>query len=49
MRLPAALAPLRLRLFRLLWTANTVVSRGVRLQNTGAGWLMATCRPPRWP
>ncbi len=45
MRLPAALAPLRLRLFRLLWTANTVVSLGVWLQNTGAGWLMATLSP----
>ncbi len=45
MRLPAALAPLRLKLFRLLWTANTVVSLGVWLQNTGAGWLMATLSP----
>ena len=45
MRLPPALAPLRLKLFRLLWTANTVVSLGVWLQNTGAGWLMATLSP----
>ncbi len=45
MRLPAALAPLRLKVFRLLWTANVVVSLGVWLQNTGAGWLMATLAP----
>jgi MFS family permease len=45
MRLPTALAPLRLKLFRLLWSANVVVSLGVWLQNTGAGWLMTTLAP----
>jgi MFS family permease len=45
MRLPAALAPLRHRLFRMLWTANLVVSMGVWMQNTGAGWLMTTLAP----
>lgn len=45
MRLPAAIAPLRHRLFRMLWTANLVVSMGVWMQNTGAGWLMATLSP----
>jgi MFS family permease len=45
MRLPAALAPLRHPLFRLLWSANTVVSLGVWFQNTGAGWLMTTISP----
>lgn len=45
MRLPAAIAPLRHRLFRMLWTANLVVSMGVWMQNTGAGWLMATLAP----
>ncbi len=45
MPLPAALAPLRHPLFRLLWTANLVVSLGVWMQNTGAGWLMTTLSP----
>jgi len=45
MRLPAAIAPLRHPLFRLLWTANVVVSLGVWMQNTGAGWLMTTLSP----
>jgi MFS family permease len=45
MALPAALAPLRHRLFRVLWLANVVVSLGVWMQNTGAGWLMATLTP----
>ncbi len=45
MRLPAALAPLRHSLFRLLWSANVVVSLGVWMQNTGAGWLMTTLAP----
>src|SRR5208283_4657893 len=45
MRLPAALAPLRHPLFRLLWTANVVVSLGLWMQNTGAGWLMTTLSP----
>jgi MFS family permease len=45
MRLPAAIAPLRYPLFRLLWTANVVVSLGVWMQNTGAGWLMTTLAP----
>jgi len=45
MKLPAAIAPLRHKLFRLLWTTNLVVSVGVWLQNTGAGWLMTTLAP----
>ena len=45
MPLPAALAPLRHPLFRLLWTANVVVSLGVWMQNTGAGWLMTILSP----
>ena len=45
MRLPEALAPLRHPLFRLLWSANVVVSLGVWMQNTGAGWLMTTLSP----
>jgi MFS family permease len=45
MLLPAALRPLRHRLFRMLWTANVVVSLGVWMQNTGAGWLMTTLVP----
>lgn len=45
MRLPAALAPLRHKLFRMLWTANLVVAMGVWMQNTGAGWLMTTLAP----
>jgi MFS family permease len=45
MQLPAALAPLRHPLFRLLWGANVVVSLGVWMQNTGAGWLMTTLSP----
>lgn len=45
MRLPAAIAPLRHKLFRMLWTANLVVSMGVWMQNTGAGWLMTTLAP----
>ncbi len=42
MRLPAALAPLRHKLFRLLWGANVVVSLGVWMQSTGAGWMMTS-------
>lgn len=45
MALPAALAPLRHRLFRLLWGANVAVSLGVWMQNTGAGWMMTTLSP----
>jgi MFS family permease len=45
MRRPAALAPLRHSLFRMLWSANVVVSLGVWMQNTGAGWLMTTLAP----
>jgi len=45
MALPAALLPLRHPLFRMLWTANVVVSLGVWMQNTGAGWLMTTLNP----
>ena len=42
MRLPAALAPLRHRLFRTLWSANVVVSLGVWMQSTSAGWMMTS-------
>ena len=45
MRLPAALTPLRHRIFRILWGANVVVSLGVWMQNTGAGWLMTSLSP----
>ena len=45
MALSSALAPLRHPLFRMLWTANVVVSLGVWLQNTGAGWMMTTLAP----
>ncbi len=45
MALPAALAPLRHPLFRMLWITNLVVSFGIWMQNTGAGWLMATLAP----
>ena len=45
MKLPAALVPLRHPLFRMLWITNVVVSLGVWMQNTGAGWLMATLSP----
>jgi MFS family permease len=45
MRLPTALVPLRHKLFRTLWIANVVVSMGVWMQNTGAGWLMTTLAP----
>lgn len=45
MRLPAALAPLRHKLFRLLWGANVVVSLGVWMQSTSAGWLMTSLSP----
>ena len=45
MALPAALVPLRHKLFRMLWITNLVVSFGVWMQNTGAGWLMATLAP----
>ena len=42
---PAALTPLRHRVFRALWAANVVTSLGLWLQNTGAGWLMTTLSP----
>lgn len=45
MRLPSALAPLRHRLFRLLWGANVVVSLGVWMQSTSAGWMMTSLSP----
>lgn len=45
MALPPALLPLRHPLFRMLWSANVVVSLGVWMQNTGAGWLMTTLDP----
>ncbi|MCW3476131.1 MFS transporter [Limobrevibacterium gyesilva] len=45
MPLPASLAPLRHQVFRMLWSANVVVSLGVWLQNTGAGWLMTSLAP----
>ena len=43
--LPCRHAPLRHPLFRLLWSANVVVSLGVWMQNTGAGWLMTSLSP----
>jgi MFS family permease len=45
MKLPAALVPLRHKLFRTLWFANVAVSVGVWMQNTGAGWLMTSLAP----
>lgn len=45
MRLPAALVPLRHKVFRLLWTANVVTALGTWMQNTGAGWLMTSLAP----
>lgn len=45
MALPAALAPLRHPIFRMLWMANVVTSLGTWFQNTGAGWLMTTLSP----
>lgn len=45
MAFPAALAPLRHKLFRTLWGANVAVSLGVWMQNTGAGWLMTSLSP----
>ncbi len=45
MALPASLAPLRHKMFRLLWGANVVVSLGVWMQSTGAGWMMTSLSP----
>ena len=45
MRLPSALAPLRHRLFRTLWSANIIVSLGVWMQSTSAGWMMTSLSP----
>lgn len=45
MRMPAALAPLRHRTFRHLWTASVIGWLGTWLQNTGAGWLMTSLAP----
>lgn len=45
MALPAALAPLRHPVFRMLWIANVVTSLGTWFQNTGAGWLMTSLSP----
>jgi MFS family permease len=45
MRLPSALAPLRHRLFRMLWGANIIVSLGVWMQSTSAGWMMTSLSP----
>lgn len=42
---PAALVPLRHKVFRALWTANVVTALGTWMQNTGAGWLMTTLSP----
>ncbi len=44
-RLPAALVPLRLTVYRRLWLAYVVASLGTWLQNTGAGWLMTSLAP----
>ncbi len=45
MRLPTALAPLRHKVFRNLWGANVIVSLGVWMQSTSAGWLMTSLSP----
>lgn len=45
MPLPAALAPLRHSVFRMLWIANLVSNIGGWVQNTGAGWLMTSLSP----
>lgn len=45
MPVPAALAPLRHPVFRMLWTATLVSNIGGWVQNTGAGWLMTTLSP----
>jgi len=45
MRLPAALVPLRLTVYRRLWFAYVITSLGTWLQNTGAGWLMTSLAP----
>jgi MFS family permease len=45
MRLPAALLPLRLTVYRRLWVAFVITSLGTWLQNTGAGWLMTSLAP----
>jgi len=45
MRLPAALHPLRLTVYRRLWIAFVITSLGTWLQNTGAGWLMTSLAP----
>ena len=37
--------PLRHAVFRHLWSANLVISLGLWMQNTGAGWLMTTLSP----
>ncbi|GAC1345866.1 MAG: MFS transporter [Acetobacteraceae bacterium] len=42
---PAALLPLRHKVFRMLWTANVVTALGTWMQNTGAGWLMTSLSP----
>jgi MFS family permease len=42
---PAALTPLRHKVFRALWTANVVTALGTWMQNTGAGWLMTSLSP----
>jgi MFS family permease len=45
MRGPAALAPLRHPVFRMLWIANLVSNTGLFVQNTAAGWLMTALDP----
>jgi MFS family permease len=45
MRLPAALHPLRLTVYRRLWIAFVITSLGTWLQNTGAAWLMTSLAP----
>ena len=45
MQAPAALLPLRHRVFRMLWAANVVTALGTWMQSTGAGWLMTTLSP----
>lgn len=42
---PSAWAPLRERVFAVLWLANLISSIGGWMFNVGAGWLMTTLNP----
>jgi len=45
MKNPAALAPLRHPVFRMLWLGNLASNIGLFVQNTAAGWLMTSLDP----